>query len=314
MSQARVALKSRLETIRTSLQEASVSDGVPADTMKNAVAALMRSGLAVLIFATLEAFIRDRTGEVLRGFSATNVSFNSLSEKLQTAVTLSALQGILFRAKQKDKIDQVNWLLTELQSVANAASSITTLSPYSFGQSSSNISDEVIKTILSAFGIERGWSAISEVAKHIGLGGVADYSQAFREIAKRRHSAAHDVSINIPLNDLEDGLKSVLALCCSFDLLVSHSLSRHNIGKNPALHGAISHTDLKYRFLSPHPSRLGSYREQYRNGSTAQQLRTWRVHQDFSSAKSAVQLRMGQRQEQLLILGANGLPDHWETW
>lgn len=314
MSQAQIDLQHRLICLRASLQEAAVSDGAPTDTTKNAVAAMMRSGLAVLTFATLEAFIRDRTGEILKGFAVPTVTFSDLSEKLQNAVTLSALQGILYRGNQQEKSARVSWVLAELPAVANAATNIAYLSPYSFGQSNSNISEDVVPQALSAFGIDGGWSAISQIAKHVGLGGIADYSQAFKEVAKRRHAAAHDVSINIPLADLQNGLVSVLGICCSFDLLLSHSLSRHNIGKSPTLVGVLRHGDLKFRFISPHPSKLGQYREQTRNGPATAPLHTTLVHADLATAVSAVSSKISAKQEQLIILGANGLPEKWITW
>lgn len=193
MSQARTSLFLRLATLRDCLTEAVLVDGLLADQRKNSVAAMYRNGLAVLAFAIMEAYIRDRAAEILASFNNT-VQFGDLSEQLQIATTLGALKAVLFRAGAQEKVDQVNWALLRLPAIANAATHVTSLSPYSFGQSKSNVSAQDVSDILSAFGIEGGWGAVSAIAKRVGIGGVADYCQSYKSIAERRHMAAHDIS------------------------------------------------------------------------------------------------------------------------
>ncbi len=314
MSNARANLRTQLDVLRDCLAHPVVADGAPVDVHQNAIAAQFRNGLAVICFAVTEAFIRDRTAEVLRGFSNTAVSFADLSDKLQQAATISALQGVLFRAKFQEKAMRVAWTLAELPPIANAAINVSSLSPYAFGQSNSNLSEDVLPEILAAFGIEGGWGAISEIAKRIGLGGIPDYSQAFKELAKRRHAAAHDVSVRIPLNDLTNSLKSVLGICCPFDLILSHALSKHNIRQIPNnANGLITHKEVKLRFLSPHPSLAGKIREQVEQLNSANH-RTVKVHPDLPSAKAGVLPRTRAQKEQLIQLGTNGIPDRWQTW
>jgi hypothetical protein len=309
MSQARTKLLSRLSTISECLNNQCVVDGLPTDTTKNAAAAMFRSGIAVLQFATIEAFLKERTGEALKSLSPTAIRFSDLSDKLQQAVTLSALQGILFQAKLQSKSSQVNWILQALPEVANAGTNISALSPYSFGHSSSNLSNEIIPTIFGAFGIDGGWNSINELAKLVGAGGTLDYSQAFKDLADRRHSAAHDVSINIPLNDLNSSTTTTLGICCAFDLLISHSVSLHNQNKVPnKASGLINHSHLKLRYISPHQTKTGSFSEQTR---TANGLHTKKVHTNLATAKSSA---LANPQEHLIVLNSKGLPEEWSSW
>lgn len=312
MSQARSDLQTRLSIIRKALAEGALSDGAPAAYEKNAIAAVLRNGVSVLIFATLEAFVRSRTAEVLRGFSGTAVGFNDLSDRLQQAVTLSALRGVLFRSGSEDKASQVAWTLAALPSIANASTNITQLSEYSFGHTSSNVGKDEVGKILSAFGIEGGWAEVSAVAKAVGLGGIAEYSQSFVDIADRRHSAAHDVTTTVPLNDLVESLKIVVAIACGFDLLLSHSLSKHNLREFPTKAAPIKAAHLKYRFIAPHPTQAPRYREQTLTNSGAR--RTVRVHATRAVASAAVLPRAHTAREQVVVLSLSGVPEDWHTW
>jgi hypothetical protein len=314
MSVARSNFESRISTLRDSLNDPAVADGPPSDVQKNAIASMLRNGLAVLAFAITEDFIRDRTAEVLKGFSSTTVKFEDLSEDLQNAVTISALSGILFRAKYQEKVNKIPWVLGQIPPIAGAATTITNLSKFSFGQSSSNLGDDEPAKILGAFGVAGGWASIGSTAKRIGLGGALDYALAFKDLAKRRHSAAHNVAAKIPLNDLLNSVKTILGICCSFDLLLSRALAIHNTGKIPdKKKSPVSEKDLVLKFVSPHPTQTGKFREQVESSSGAA-LHTTRVFASLAEARTEVGSRALAQGAYIVFQASNGVPEAWETW
>ena len=300
--------------MKSSLAEPAISDGALTDIQKNAVAGLLRSGLAVLAFAITEDFIRDRTAEVLRGFVSPNIKFTNLSDLLQHAVTISALKGILFRSEFQDKSNKITWILGELAPIANLQNDITNLSSYSFGHTRSNLTYKDITEILSAFGVDGGWSTLSIIAKRIGLGGAIDYSQAFKELANRRHRAAHSIKAQIPLNDLNDSINIILGICSAFDILLSQSLSDHNSGKLPnKANGYVSPKNILLRFISPHPTYTGKFREQTEI-HVSNTFHTHKVYATLADAESEVGIKAKALKEQLVFLKSNGIPERWETW
>ncbi|TXH90254.1 MAG: hypothetical protein E6Q78_04715 [Rhodoferax sp.] len=314
MSIARSNLQSRISVLRDCLSDVAVADGPPADVKKNAIAGMLRNGLAVLAFAITEDFIRDRTAEILTGLSSTTVRFDDLSEELQHAVTISALNGILFRAKYQEKVNKIPWVLNQIPPIANASTNVTNLSKYSFGQSASNIAEDEPAKILGAFGVGGGWNAIGLTAKKIGLGGVLDYSQAFKDLAKRRHAAAHNVATQIPLNDLLNSIKTILGICCSFDLLLSKALAIHNTGSIPdKKNSPVSDQNISIRFISPHPSQSGKFREQVATVGNSK-LHTTKVFASLQDARTQVGARAIAQGAYIVILGSNGVPEAWETW
>lgn len=313
MSQARTDLFFRLATLRDCLTEVVLVDGLPADRRKNSVAAMYRNGLAVLAFAIMEAYIRDRAAELLASFNNT-IRFGDLSEQLQIATTLGALKAVLFRSGAQEKVDQVTWTLSQLPSIANAATHVTSLSPYSFGQSKSNVSAQDVSDILSSFGIEGGWAAISAIAKRVGIGGVADYSQSFKSIAGRRHTAAHDISANVLLSELTNSVTEISGICCAFDLLLSHALSLHNINQIPSKSsGLVKHEHIQIRFISEHPTLANTFREQVETSGATPSRRTVKNHPTLGAAEIAALHNCRLKREQLVFLDSRALPEKWVT-
>lgn len=312
MSRARANLISQITSLRNCLIESVVVDGAPSDRQKNEVAAMYRNGLAVLAFAIMEAYIRDRTAEVLNSFNNT-IRFSDLSESLQQATTIGALKAVLFRSGFE--ADTVSWTLLQMPSIANAATNVSALSPLSFGRNKSNLIADDVSSILKAFGVEGGWNAISAVAKRVGIGGVADYIQSFKNIADRRHLAAHDITANIPLNDLDNSTTEIIGICCSFDLLLSHSLSLHNLNQIPnKVRGLIKHEHIKLRFISAHPKRLGFFREQIEMKGGLAYARTVKSHPSLTAAETSALNNSKLKHQQLIYLDSKALPEKWNTW
>jgi len=314
MSIARSNFQSRISTLIKCLNDPAVADGFPSDIQKNSVASMFRNGLAVLAFAIIEDFIRDRTAEILKLFSSTTVKFEDLSEDLQKAVTVTALSGILFRAKYQEKADRIPWVLNQIPPIANASTNIANLSQFSFGQSTSNLSDDEPSKILASFGVTNGWKSIGLTAKRIGLGGVLDYAQEFKLLAKRRHSAAHNVATKIPLDDLLNSVKTIMGICCSFDLLLSRALAIHNSGKIPDKNKSpVSEKDLIIKFVSPHPTQTGKFRLQVEPSNGAA-LHTTRVFASLTEARTEVERSALVNGTYIVFLASNGVPEAWETW
>jgi len=314
MSLARTNLAAKIAALRSCMAEQVVIEGPPAAHQQNQVASMFRNGLAVLEFATIEDFIRQRTAEVLDTFSNT-LSFDDLSEKLQTAVTTGALKAILFR--QNYEPDPIKWTFNQLKPVARAETNITSLSPLSFGQSSSNIGPDDVSNILSAFGIEGGWTSISTISRRVGIGGAVDYCQSFKNMATRRHKAAHNININIPLSDLVNTLTEIIGICCGFDLLLSHAHSLHNIRQVPKKStGLVRQDNIKLRFISAHPTKLNAFREQIETVNSTNQTiaHTVKIHNSIAAAKTAAVNNCALNRQQLVILDARSIPEMWFTW
>ncbi len=219
---ARNAFFARLEDVELTLSDASVSDGALGDAVRNAKARMLRNGLAVVLFAILEDFIRQRTVEILRGVGATNVPFLSLPKKLQQAATTGILQTISFRLKLCEESQRLVFLQSEARKIASSGATPYELSQFSLMHSRSNLDKEDISDALSAFLVDGGWTAMTDLSARMNFGSLP-LVDAFTAAASRRHSAAHETGTITPLQELVSFVVQARAIAATYDCLLSRA-------------------------------------------------------------------------------------------
>ncbi|WP_221434467.1 hypothetical protein [Xanthomonas arboricola] len=260
----------------------------------------------------MESFIRNRTAEVLQSFDGGIVTFLDLSESLQKAVTIGAIDGISARLKAQDKALQVTWLMNEVGVVASAATSLSTFSRYSFGHAKSNISEDDVANILGAFGVSSCWKNIGDLASRSGSS-LPDAKEEFIAIKKRRHSSAHVVSGAVPHADLKQSLVSVRVICLAFDLLISKSLRLANSSAFPGVgaHPKLTHNGVELIFTEPRAAKFAVVRETRPPPSPPVLRPTLRLTADSASAEVYASSYAASRGVSLVIKDASGRPENW---
>jgi hypothetical protein len=238
MPSAQAELVDRLVALEDCIGVPYVQDGTPKETKRNRIARMYRNGLAVTAFAITEAFLRDRVAELLNQFDNALLAFGDLSPKLQELVTIGALKGILFRCRFETTRPKHEFVLDHLPSVVSASTNLVNLSPFSFGNEGSNINHDDVSEIMSACGIKSPWEAVSDLTRRIGLGGTLDSLEAFKTLAKRRHTAAHDPVSALLYTDLAESKKLILSVCVPFDLLLSAAIYYYNCRDKRHANGA----------------------------------------------------------------------------
>ncbi len=280
----------------------------------NRCASMLRQGLAVLVFATMESFIRERTGELLRAFSNPQLVFSDLHPVLQKATTIGALEGIRFRLKLQSAEDRISWLVGALAPVASTTTTITQLSAHSFGQAASNLVEGDVFEILKAFGIHDPWAQITELSRRLGVG-TLDCQSEFITIKERRHDSAHALTANVLHPDLAGSLRSALAICIGFDLLLSHAqrLTNDKVGPNKDNRPAMRHTDVKLVFVAPKPGSADRFvvRKEQLPPPAPILRRSLRILPDRSSAVAFAREYAGSRKIQLVVLDSTSTPVDW---
>ena len=312
MSAARTAFLDRLSLLRAGLSEPVTTSGNPTEIKRNGIASVFRNGLAILIYATTESFIRERTAEILCSFNNMAVKFGGLPEKLRSAVTMGALKGVLARAKYETPSNRVSWVLSKLSPIAQASVNVAALSEFSFAHEHSNVSADEVAEILTAFGISSGWTCITGLSKRVGLGGIPDYKTAFEEMAKRRHSAAHDVATHTAHGDLLASLDAALGVCIGFDILLSEACGRLN--RSISSSGAPFDSQIALCILTHHPKKNGHVREQTEKSKNPQKLFTRKVYADLLTGRTAIMANTTARREHLIEWDLSGKPQNWANW
>lgn len=312
---AKESLLATLKVLADCLEDSALIDKNLTD--HDLRASMLRQGLAVLAFATMESFVRERTGELLRSFSNPLLRFTDLSPALQRATTLGALEGIRFRLKLQPAQEKVNWLVGALAPVASATSNLAQLSTHSFGQAASNLIEDDVQEILKAFGVKDPWKQITELSRRLGIGALDSRSE-FIAIKERRHDSAHALSANVLHPDLEGSLRSVLAICIGFDLLISHAkgLTNLKLGPGTGNHPLIAHSDVKLLFVNQQPgsAKRFSVRTEQLPPPAPILKRPIRVLPDVSSAMTFARSYASERKFQVVLLDSISTPRDWINW
>jgi len=278
---------------------------------------MLRQGLAVLVFSTVETFIRERAGEVLRSFTNPSLTFADLSPALQKATTVGALEGVRFRLKLQPAANKISWLVANLGPISSATTNVRGLSDHSFGYSTSNIAEDDVREILKSFGVDAPWRQVTSLTARFGVA-ILDAEAEFESIKERRHSSAHALTGQVLYTDLQNSVRSALAICLAFDLLLSHSGGLFNSKSGPGHRGrpALTHSDVKIVFVTPRTgaASFAVKNEQLPPPAPPLTRTTVKTFPTEAAAVTYGEQYAATRKRQLVILDATSIPAKWATW
>lgn len=243
----------RLTTIEHALSLGNLLDKGITESEHNEVANVLRKGLGIIAFNTLEDFIKKRTMDMLSEISSSTIEFNLLTDSFKDAATHGALKALLNKVKdeKRDKNDWIGLIQTESLCIHSTASVGYKLSQYSFLGENSNISNNDVTDVLKAVGISGGWNKLKEISSMI-YGGIPDLGQAYKGIATRRHLSAHEAQSKYTYDDIKKAPDEIRAIAASFDIALK--LKCRMIIKNPSMKMDEHNIDdlLAFRFITSH--------------------------------------------------------------
>lgn len=299
------SLLRRIETIQKAASDSILIDRLLTDSEHNERARLLRNGLMVVAFTSLEDFIRARTGELLDLISRTVVPFSDLPEFLRNAATMGAMKAARARADvaKNSGEDPLALLQTAASHVASTAGGPLQISRYSLGYLGSNVGSSEIANILAAFNAQDAWNEISLIARRCGAGSLP-LKSAYDQAMRLRHSAAHSPDANVQPQNLQDFCTQAVSIALGFDVIASRAARMLRDGDPEILAGKMKISDsLEIRFLDEEPRGHVERRE------TVQ--RAVSVTKDAQAAlQRAVQNAVKSRSP-VVLRGQSGLPGNW---
>jgi hypothetical protein len=236
------------------LLHSAAAPGVNADATR---AALLRRGLMVVAFVSLESFLKERLAELLEWLSGTGMTFVTLPQGLQDATTRGVLEAAVFQARLADSIDEPYLGLIQ---EAGASVGCTAHGPgafrfhrYAFGHGASNFRPDDVKNALNALNVKDPWDEIRIVADQAGLGGLP-LTGAYRDAYRSRNRAAHRVDAAVAATDLQTFVSQALAIGLGFDAVASRASRMLRDGDAAFASGpkvAVT-PGMRFRFVDPH--------------------------------------------------------------
>jgi hypothetical protein len=296
----------RISFLRLSLQIDATRDKSLVDLDHNQVARLLRNGLAVVGFASLEDFMKKRVSEILSEISKTKVDFNDLPNKLRHAVTFGCLSALNYQMNLNTNTSEEKVTFTQEQAsrIASTATTSYNLTEFALGYAKPNISSDDVAEILRSFGFDDPWTKMTALASKMGLVGLP-LKNSFDNASKRRHQAAHVAQTDTPQVDLEQFVTEALSIAVSYDCLLTHALKL--ITKKDICYvkdnKKINSSDIYLRFLK------------YDKGCwveiSEKSKRPYRKSKDFKLIKRNAILRSNKKNEVLIIFDDSGNLNTW---
>jgi len=304
MSAARTKFLGRLDSFRHASEKPDLRNSSLANNLENEASRYLRNGLQIMIFCSVEDFLRERIVELLAQPRFAGVRFQNLPSELQRILMLDSTEAMINNLKYEQSIsgDTISSFVREIVIISQSASENMPYSKFAFGRNKSNISFDDIDNILKAFNVSSPATGISSISMRAGFTIAGGPKNNFTNLAKKRHSAAHDSQCAIELTDLDESIKFGLAFGMSFDILATVAVINLSSSQTIQTEG----NRIKLRAVCERPD--GKWGEHRLEGATRKKAA--HVHLTEELATIAAQARLVSS-EGLIIQGRSGLPIRW---
>lgn len=187
---------------------------------------LQLNGLHVILFSSIEHFLRGRVIEILQSLGKSGVKFDFFPTALKLYLLQESFKGTNFQISKKAASEKIDNFLIEILSLNTHAVDNLEFVPssYCFGNSQSNISYTQISSLLEAFGVMNPPQVMLEIQSRLQQQHLGSIDLIFSRLAENRHSAAHSFSLDFEstqfLSDVK-GAARILSFC--IDTAISHA-------------------------------------------------------------------------------------------
>lgn len=276
------------------------------DRDHNSAAKMLRNGLAVVSFASLEDFIKKRSSEAMLELNNCSVDFNELPVKLQKAATYEILSALNYQMGLLDKSEKTDYIQKHAENLFSTATINYKLSTHTFAHAQANINANVIGDILKSFNVEDPWRQMSSMASDLGLTSSLPLAEIFKSAATRRHKAAHVAGVDTPPIDLKQFVKDAFAIAITFDALLSKAIQKLLENNDDYIRNDVklNANDVKIRTIKFVD---GKWKE-YKGNS----IRAYRVSSQFDSLANDARHRAQVNKELIIEFDESGIVSYWD--
>lgn len=197
-----------------------LTDRLSTNDPHNISARILRQGVAISAFASLEKYLEARAEVLVQQIPASAITGSSLGADLREFLSVDAVRGLANRLRFTDKASQQAYADIQLAKLAKYSSIPAGYTALGFSPEGSNVAEGDIAKVLKVFGIEQPWKRLGEVASEIGSARLS-LKDDYNGLAKTRHRSAHEPGSNIPSADLKTHIETSILIAVCFDCLAS---------------------------------------------------------------------------------------------
>lgn len=305
MANARTDFIDRIRTLKKTISDTeAVRSKSLAEREHNEIARMLRNGLAVVGFASLEDFIKARSSEVLNSIGPLGVPFERLPDKIQMATTSGAISALNYQLSLRDRQDKTTFVQEHAQKISSTSNGGYSLTALAFGFGQANLNGEAVKNILSSFNIENPWGQITNIASSLGLAALP-LSESFSNAAIRRHRAAHVAGADTPQGDISQFVSEAISIAIGFDFLITKAFNKIKNFDAAYLNGTskITASNISYRVIRYSDSKW----KEYLSGRT----KAFRVSTDLIALSNDAKQRAVNAGQFYIHFDESGLIKDW---
>lgn len=204
--------------------ESLLIDTFPPSAPHNVSARILRLGIAINSFSSLEAYIRSRFEEAVDKLTSMALPYTQMPNDLREFLMVKSLEGLI------TKSGRVKPLSAKLALIEGAISTVAkfnhptpSYSAYGFSPKGSNVESGDISAALKAFTIKEPWDKVKQLTGLFGTVQV-DLATEYAKLSAYRHRAAHEAASNIPTSDLQNHIRNSMITGICADMLLTQSL------------------------------------------------------------------------------------------
>lgn len=211
---------SSLRQMRNLASNALLIDKLPVSDAHNIRARILRHGLTVSAFSSLEKYIEARVGVITSALPASGLNFIDFGDDLRAFLTIDAVSGLANRINFTEKNYRLTYADTQLQQLSQYAAVPPAYTALGFSPRGSNVSEADVSNVLKAFGVANPWAKMSSIAGLVGSARL-DLKADYQALSRARHRSAHNPDSNVASGDLVTHIENATLIAVTFDVVTS---------------------------------------------------------------------------------------------
>lgn len=226
-----------------------LTDQFPPSNPHNIGARLLRHGLSVSAFSLLEKYVEHKFSDLILAIAASRLPYASLPDSLRKFIIVDAVSGLSNKLNFLDDADRQHFAETNVSLIASFSNPSAHYTSFGFSPRGSNIGHEDIRKAYISCGVEKPWEKLSRITTEIGARRLS-LSVDFRNLAKTRHSSAHNPEGNVPTADLRTHIETAILIGIAIALLSSAASVAYEKSRTlTGLKVALANLSPSYRFI-----------------------------------------------------------------
>lgn len=220
--------------------------------------AVLRRGILIAALTALEAFVRDRTAELLTDLVRWPARFEDFPVRFREAAVLNALQPLqryaaMLKRQQQDYEGELN---IEVRKMANSSGPAFEFTKFIAGDFTGNLSDAGLKDLLATFQVSDCWNAFRQFSSEIGFG-IPSVHELVKDLVSGRHKSAHVARYSPTAADIADLPANLFCIGICVDVAMTASVHLALYRWEPWSDGTLSWRDaVDLYFIEPIGTRM----------------------------------------------------------